>query len=163
MFCFSAWRSATAQTAFAPLLRRLDAAPVMVTTGESTHKVSAPLVVMVREVGESDKQIGYRVKTGLNWRVPFARDSSDVKLILLVDRIALDVRSYRPRGDDYRVILHCRLVDLTRRQVVSDFVVRGDTPADRSGLFAGLGWFDRFGSEPWNQVGAHVEASLGQS
>jgi hypothetical protein len=136
----------------------------MFTAGESSHEVSAPLVVVVREARESaGKRIGYRVKTGLHWRVPFARDSSDVKLILLVDRIALDVRSYRPRGDDYRVILHCRLVDLARRHVIADFVVRGDTPADRSGSFAGFGWFDRFGSEPWNQIGAHVEASLGQS
>jgi hypothetical protein len=89
------------------------------------------------------------VQTGLDWPVAFAANASAATLVLLVDRIYVDVRSYRPVGEDYQVVLHGTLVQWPTQRVLRDFVVRGPPPGDRAGLISAFGLVARTGAEPW--------------
>ena len=162
-FAYTRHRSSVAQATFAPLLRRLDAGTVAMTTPPALG-TERRVLVAVREAigGPTGGQTRYHVVTGLGWNVPWARTQSEVGVVLLVDRIGLDIRSYYPRGDDYQIVLHCRLVDPWSGQALSDFVVRGTRPGDRSGWSTFAGLMDRLGSEPWREVGTRVEARLAQ-
>jgi hypothetical protein len=81
---------------------------------------------------------------------------------LLVDRVLLDVRSYRPVGEDYQVALHCTLVDLTTRRAILDFTTRGPQPGRRDGLLSVFGLLRRRGSEPWPEVSQQVASWYGR-
>jgi hypothetical protein len=159
---FAAWRSAAAQTTFSALLQRLDASHVAFVADSGRRDGNDAIIVVVRDVigGASGNRTPYGVKTGLFWSVPFATAPAGVTMILLVDRIRLDIRSYRPYGDDYQVILHCRLIDVAQQRIFADFTTKGSMPWNRSGLFKVSGLFDGLGSEPWSDVGRQVEVRL---
>ncbi|MEP7001297.1 MAG: hypothetical protein ABI969_12510 [bacterium] len=120
----------------------------------------APLIVLVRDITASASVAPYHVKTNLAWPVTFADASSHAMLVLLVDRILIDVRSYRPAGEDYQVVLHCRLVAWPEQRALADYSVRGSRPSDRAGLLTVFGLFDRVGSEPWPEAGHRLASRI---
>jgi hypothetical protein len=154
------WTTARANTEFAALLQQANC------IGIATRSQGAPLsgvpvgpiVVLVRDITTSASVAPYHVKTNLSWPVTFADAASHSLLVLLVDRILVDVRSYRPAGDDYQVVLHCTLVAWAERRTVADFSVRGSRPSDRAGLLTVFGLIDRVGSEPWPEAGRRLAA-----
>jgi hypothetical protein len=160
----TAWQRARAATAFASLLHeanRVAAFSSAPPAGAPTHLTPSRLVVLVRDVRNSSAvRSAYHVQTGLDWPVAFAASASDATLVLLVDRIYLNVRSYRPIGDDYQVVLHGTLVQWPTQRVLRDFVVRGPRPGDRAGLISAFGLFAHTGAEPWAAAGAYSRLLL---
>jgi hypothetical protein len=150
--------------AFAPLARQLDHGGIPATMYPGivdTAKIHGRVAIFVREITSKSTNTAnlYRLRQGISLAIPAAHTPVQTSLFLLVDRIAVDIRSYRPSGEDYQVVLHCTLVDRETSRILSDFAVRGDVPSNRSGLLSLFG-FDRYGSDPWPAVQARIARRL---
>jgi hypothetical protein len=162
-FSYVAYRERSVAKAFAPtiaLVNNRSFAPDVAVQRNRAQPTS--LVVLIRDVNTitAETGSGYVVRQGQSWNVPLAHTSRDATVALLVDKIALTVRSYRPAGDDHQIILHCILVDLSTLRSFSSFTVRGSLPARRDGLLSIFGQVPSHGSEPWPQVRARVKTEL---
>ena len=157
-------QSARESRAFAPLLLEANGLSASRHRGETSAGTAGPLralVVLVRDFQDSStSHPAYHIQSGLHWRVAFATNATEATAVLLVDRIHLNARSYRPVGEDYQVVLHGTLMQWPTRTVISAFVVRGPRPANRAGWLSVFGLVQRSGAEPWLEAGNLVEAQL---
>lgn len=159
------WRARHADTAFAALLQQANSQDGLARSAASppSRVPIAPLVVLVRDITHSGSIAPYHVKPDLPWPIAFADGPRDGMLGLLVDRILVDVQSYRPSGEDYQVVLHCTLIAWGQHRTLLEYSVRGSEPSDRAGLPRVFGLFDRIGSEPWPEAGARISGRLAPS
>ncbi len=123
-------------------------------------------MVLVRDITGAAAIAPYHVKSDLPWSLAFADGPRDARLVLLVDRILLNVRGYhrhghfQPSGEDLQVALHCTLVAWAEHRILVEYSVRGAPPSSRSGLPTVFGLMDRIGSEPWTEAGRRLTAYM---
>ena len=128
--------------------------------------LDAGLVVLVRTITGKQGFAPYSVQANLSWPVAFADGPQDARLVLLVDRILLNVRGYhrhgrfQPSGEDFQVVLHCTLVARAEHRALLEFSVRGDAPSSHAGWPTVFGLVDRVGPEPWPEAGRRLSAFM---
>ena len=162
------WRAAEANLAFGALIHEADRLHALGQPVDTPHVLapSAALVVLVRNITDSPTFAPYRVQPDLPWPLVFAAGPRDASVVLLVDRMLLNVRGYhrygtfQPSGEDFQVVLHCTLVAWAERRVLLDYSVRGDAPSNRAGLPTVFGLTNRVGPDPWPEAGRRLSSYM---
>ena len=155
-------RHANNRQRFATIVAEFNARPMnYVTPRLRAQTVKGPIIVLVREPRAAGLLSPYQFQEVLALRAPNLGNAAEIAMVLLVDRIEVNVRSYRPVGEDFQTVLHCILLNRRTYVIADEFNVRGTVPHRRDGLLTLFGMWNQHGSEPWQLVNRHLTDGFG--